>query len=140
MFNSIKIIFMKKIKFSGFAVLFLFVLASQFVKGDIIIRKDETGTGTLGPAKAQTFTSISSTINIPVTADIVGSELIVDFTTTVGTAYVSVVDNSGNVVYQTVVDAFSTSEVAIPVDGMRSGKYSLKISYGSTRLIGDFRL
>ena len=140
MFNSIKIIFMKKIKFSGFAVLFLFVLTSQFVKGDIIIRKDETGTGTLAPAKAQTFTSISSKINIPVTADVVGSELIVDFPTAVGTAYVSVVDNSGNVVFQTVVDTFSTSEVAIPVDGMGSGKYSLKISYGSTRLIGDFRL
>jgi hypothetical protein len=84
--------------------------------------------------------SFSSTFIIPVTADIIGSDLIVDFTTTVGTAVVSVVDQNGNVVYQTVVDTFSTPEVVIPVDGMSSGDYSLKISYGSTHLIGDFQL
>jgi hypothetical protein len=139
---------MKKIKFSGFAVLFLFVFANQFVWGDILIRKDDPNpptqpnnvTSMSSMTRIKASSSTSSSNFIPITADVVGSELIVDFTTTIGTAYVSVVDDGGNVVYQTVVDTFSTSEVAIPVDGMGSGKYSLKISYGSTRLIGDFRL
>ena len=139
---------MKKFKLSGILILFLCVFANQFVWGDILIRKDPdqtTGkpnsiTSMSSMTRIKASSSTSSSNFIPVTADVVGSELIVDFTTTVGTAYVSVVDDGGNVVYQTVVDAFSTSEVAIPVDGMRSGKYSLKISYGSTRLIGDFRL
>ena len=139
---------MKKFKLSGIFILFLCVFANQFVWGDILIRKDPdptTGqpnsiTSMSSMTRIKASSSTSSSNFIPVTADVVGSELIVDFTTTVGTAYVSVVDDSGNVVYQTVVDTFSTSEVAIPVDGMGSGKYSLKISYGSTRLIGDFRL
>ncbi len=140
---------MKKFKLSGIFILFLCVFANQFVWGDILIRKDPDPTQPNQPNNVTSMSSMtrikassstSSSNFIPVTADVVGSELIVDFTTIVGTAYVSVVDNSGNVVYQTVVDTFSTSEVAIPVDGMGSGKYSLKISYDSTRLIGDFRL
>jgi hypothetical protein len=85
-------------------------------------------------------TAFQSQYVIPVTADIIGSDLIVDFTSTVGTAVVSVVDQNGNVVYQTVVDTFSSPEVVIPVDGLSSGAYSLKIAYGSTKLIGTFQL
>ena len=131
---------MKKFKFSGLFILLLCVFANQFVFGDIIIKKDDPGTGTLCPLSFSKARTLTSSTYIPVTANVVGTELIVDFTTTVGTAYVSVVDQSGNVVYSTVVDTFSTSEVVIPVDGLSSGKYSLKISYGTTRLTGDFQL
>lgn len=137
---------MKSINLKSLIILSLFlcVLSNQFVKGDIIIRKDDPGTGTAAPLSLQKATTSTFTLSssnfIPVTADIIGSELVVNFTATVGTAYVSVVDNAGNLVYQTVVDTFSTSEVAIPINGMSSGKYSLKISYGSTRLTGDFHL
>jgi hypothetical protein len=134
---------MKKInfRFLGLFVLLLSVFSNQVVFADIIIRKDD-GTG-LQPnnvlSKSRTL-SLSSNTFIAVTADVVGADLIVDFGTSVGTALVSVVDQNGNVVYQTSVDTFNTSEVIIPVDGLSTGKYSVKISYGSTKLIGDFNL
>ena len=137
---------MKKFKLSGFVISLFCVFAFQNVFAvDVPLKKDDP---TIQPnvasmsamTKLKSFASTSSLSYIPVTADVVGTELIVDFTTSVGTAYVSVVDNSGNVVYSTVVDTFSTSEVIIPVDGMNSGKYSLKITYGSTHLTGDFQL
>jgi len=131
---------MKKFKFSGFLILFVCVFGILNVSAQIPLKKDPPTTQPnsftrLGASSFSTQTSF-----IPVMADVVGTELIVDFTSTVGTAYVSVVDHSGNVVYQTVVDTFSTSEVIIPVDGLSSGKYSLKISYGTTKLTGDFQL
>ena len=139
---------MKKIKLSSIAILLFSVFAFKnvFADNDVPLKKDDP---TIQPniitpmsnmTRFNSSTSTSSLNYIPVNAEIVGTELIVDFATSVGTAYVSVVDNNGNVVYQTVVDTFSTSEVVIPVDGMSSGKYSLKISYGSTHLTGDFQL
>jgi len=123
------------------------VFSNQFVFADIVLKKDDPGTGTLPLSPAMSsmtkFKTSSSTITssyIAVTADVVGTELIVDFGATVGTAYVSIVAESGNVVYSTVVDTFSTSEVIIPVNGLSSGKYSLKVSYGTTKLSGDFQL
>ena len=140
---------MKRINFRlvAFLVVLFSVFSSQFVFADlIIIRKDGnqgSAPNVLSAAKVSSLsvtTSLSSTSVIPVTADLVGSDLYVDFTSTVGTAYVSVIDKSGNVVYQTVVDTYSTSEVVIPVDGLSSGSYSLKITYGFTNLIGSFQL
>jgi len=139
---------MKKINFRllSFFVVLICVFSNQVVFADIFLKKDDPapggGSNVASASKISSLKSASlqSQFVIPVTADIIGSDLIVDFTTTVGTAVVSVVDQNGNVVYQTVVDTFSTPEVVIPVDGMSSGDYSLKISYGSTHLIGDFQL
>ena len=134
---------MKKInfRFLGLFVLLLSVFSNQVVFADIIIRKDDPAPGGVpNNILSKRTLSLSSTSFISVTADLVGTDLIVDFGTSVGTALVSVVDQDGNVVYQTSVDTFSTSEVIIPVDGLSTGKYSVKISYGSTKLIGDFKL
>jgi len=144
---------MKKInfKFLGIFIVLLCVFSNQVFAELIIIRKDDPAQGgSSNVVSASKSTSLKSSLLksaslqsqfvVPVTADIIGSDLIVDFTSTVGTASVSVVDQNGNVVYQTVVDTFSTPEVVIPVDGLSSGNYSLKISYGSTNLIGDFQL
>ena len=143
MFNSLKIIFMKNLNFSGVLIL-LCVFSSQFVFGDIILKKDDP---TIQPNSATSMSSMlktksSSTAStvIPVSADIINSELIVNFSSIIGTATVSVVDVNGFVVSQTIVDTFTTSEVIIPVDGLNSGKYSLKISYGTTKLTGNFQL
>ena len=134
---------MKKInfKFLGLFVLLLSVFSNQVVFADIIIRKDDPNPSTIPTAQSKLKTlSLSSTSFIAVTADVVGTDLIVDFNSSVGTAFVSIVDQNGNVVSQTSVDTFSTSEVIIPVDGLSTGKYSVKISYGSTKLIGNFNL
>jgi len=134
---------MKKINFRllGFFVVLLSVFSNQVVFADIIIRKDDPIPGGV-PNNITSFRTLSLSSNsfIPVTADLIGTDLIVDFSTTVGTAFVSIVDQNGNVVSQTTVDTFSTPEVIIPVDGLSSGKYSVKITYGSTNLIGNFKL
>ena len=148
---TLTIFFMKKINYRllSFFVVLLCVFSNQVVFADIIIRKDNTDPATqpnnvVSAAKSLSMGSkanLSSAKSfIAVTADLSGSDLIVDFSSTVGTAVVSVVDQDGNVVYQTVVDTYSTPEVVIPVDGLSSGNYSLKISYGSTHLTGDFQL
>jgi len=135
---------MKKINFRllAFFVVLLSVFSNQVVFADIIIRKDDPAPGSAPNTIMSTARTLSlrSSSFISVAADVVGTDLIVDFGTSVGTALVSVVDQNGNVVYQTSVDTFSTSEVIIPVDGLSTGKYSVKISYGSTKLIGDFNL
>lgn len=143
---------MKKINFKllGFFIVSLSLFTNQVVFADILIKRDDPAPGGGSNIATQSY-SLSTTTStktyssrtkffIPVTADVVGTELIVDFTTSVGTAYVSVVDANGSVVYQTVVDTYSTPEVVIPIDGLSSGKYSLKISYSSTNLTGDFQL
>jgi len=140
---------MKKInvKLLSFFIVSLLVFSNQVIFAGIIIRKDDPAPGT----QPNNILSASATVSaksyslraqsyISVSADVVGSELYVDFSTTVGTAFVSVVDQNGSVVYQTVVDTYSTSEVVIPVDGLASGQYAVKISYGSTHLIGNFQL
>ena len=140
---------MKRINFRllGFFGVFLFAFSNQVLSGDVLIRKDDPAPGgapNVLSASALTTSSktysLSSKSVIPVSADVIGSELFVDFSTSVGTSYVSVVDAYGSVVYQTVVDTYSTPEVTIPLNGLSSGKYSVKIAYGSTKLIGDFKL
>src|ERR1035437_6151620 len=134
---------MKKInfRFLGMLAVLLCVCSTQVVFADNILIRNDGNTGNQPNALIATKSySLSSQSVIQVTADLSGSDLIVDFSTTVGTAYVSVVDKSGNVVYQTAVDTFSSSEVIIPVDNLSSGSDSVKISYGSTKLIGNFKL
>jgi len=136
---------MKKInfRFSGLFIVLLCVFSTQLVsaKNDIIIRKDDdTGFQPNNVLSAARTMSVSSRTFIPVNADIIGNDLIVDFSSSVGTVFVSIVDNTGNVVYQNVVDTYNTSELIIPIDNLSSGKYSLKFSYSATNLIGNFQL
>ena len=107
---------------------------------DVPLKKDG-GTNTvpniLTPLKTL---SLSSFTYLSVSADLTNNELTVDFGAPVGTATVTIVDASDAVVYQIAVDTYSTPEVVIPVDNLSSGIYKLKISYGSTNLIGEFQL
>jgi len=124
---------------STFLVL-LGLLVSNQVFSDIIIRKDNSNP-TNQPNNVTMMKSLSKTVQtaIPVSAEVDGTNLTVYFDSNVGTAIVSVVDQSGAVVYVTTVDTFGTPEVVIPLNGLSSGSYSSKISYGSTKLIGDFQ-
>ncbi|HLP06497.1 MAG TPA: DUF3244 domain-containing protein [Paludibacter sp.] len=120
-------------------VLLIFLsMFSVYASSEIIIRFDDWK-GTV-PKPTVMTQSATSSIDIPLSANLIGTDLILDFTTSVGTAYISVVDNKGDVVYQTVADTVLEPEVIIPLDGLKGGKYSVKISYGSTNLIGDFQL
>jgi hypothetical protein len=136
---------MKKInvKLSGIFIALLCVLSIQNVLAvDVPLKKDNGDPGTVPTITSQSASTMTTTTRaktvISVSANVTGSELIVDFGNGVGTAFVSVVDQGGNVVYYTVVDTHSNPEVVI--DGLTAGKYSLKIAYGSTKLIGTFQL
>ncbi len=143
---------MKKLTSKSFGKLIFLLgmfLTTQFSFGDILIRKDTNSDPGLQPMGVTTLsatsltttsTSTSTYTTYPVSADVIGTDLIVDFSKSVGTAYITVVDYSGAVVYMTAADTYSSREVVIPVDGWSSGKYSVKIAYKNTKLIGDFWL
>ncbi|HET7733158.1 MAG TPA: DUF3244 domain-containing protein [Paludibacter sp.] len=76
----------------------------------------------------------------PVTYDIIGSNLAVCFNSKIGTATVSVEDQYGNVVYQSVVNTNTQSVLYIPVQGLEIGSYVLKVTSSSTNFIGAFQL
>lgn len=121
-----------------------FLSVQNILATDPPLKKDDDGPGSVtnnvSTMSSLSRTTISVLTTIDVTANLEATELYVDFNSPVGTAVVSIVDSNGQVVYQTTVDTYSTPEVIIPVDGLDSVDYSLKISYDSTNLIGDFRL
>ena len=135
---------MKTINYKIFTAFLLFFslcqIQSVFAGDDVPLKKDD-GTGTAPNVMTPSRMSVTTnTTFIPVSATINETELIIDFTSNVSTAYISVVDANGSIVYQTVADTFNSTEVIIPLDGLTAGKYTLKISYSTTKLSGVFNL
>lgn len=95
----------------------------------------------LHPDDVGATTSIRTTksrVVIPVSAEIVNSELDLYFTTSVGLATVSVTDEDGNVQYLEVLDTDSESDFAIDLSSLTPGTYTLNVVYGSQTIVGDF--
>jgi len=138
--------------FSTLAILLGMLFSYQSVFGDILIRKDNTDPGTqpnIVSAMSISSTSISTSSTtattsktnfsaILVEADVYGSNLVVDFDRPVGIAYITVLDHSGNTVAFETVNTYFDDEAVISLHGLSRGNYTLKISYGSTKLIGTF--
>ncbi|MHB9142391.1 MAG: DUF3244 domain-containing protein [Paludibacter sp.] len=139
---------MKKFNFllSSILLILFFVIPFQNVLAvDVPLQPGDTGGGSIGPLPKITSYSLLSTSTITetinaVTVDLTGNELILNFNNQVGVAQISIVDQSGFIVYQDAVDTYSTSDLVIPVDTWESGKYTIKITYGTTSLSGSFRL
>lgn len=127
---------MKRInfKFLGSIALFFILASTQLFAVDILLRKDDPnpGTVTLEPMRAR------RTVTVPVLAEISNGEIGVYFGSSVGTAYLTVLDASGAVVMYEALNTNDETEFHFSLDGLANGKYTLKISYGSTRLTGDF--
>lgn len=81
-----------------------------------------------------------SLTEIPVSAVLNDPELAIYFESPVGTATISVYDEFDQLVYQEMVDTYSTPDVVISVANWESGNYRLNITYGSTNLHGEFLL
>lgn len=134
------------LKFLGTLVLLLCAFSSQAVFATIIIKKDDPASGggsnvmMMSKSSALKTTSLQTQSIIPVTADIINGELGVFFSSPVGVATVSVVDQYGNVVEITTIDTNSNSELYISTAGWEAGSYTLKITYGTTHLSGTFQL
>jgi len=68
------------------------------------------------------------------------TDVTLNFLYPVDTALVTVENENGEVVYQEAVDTFTTLDALIDTQNFDGGVYTLKISYGSTDLIGEFEL
>lgn len=68
------------------------------------------------------------------------TDVTLNFLYPVDAAQVKVENESGEVVYMETVDTFTTLDAAIDTQNFDGGVYTLKISYGSTDLIGEFEL
>jgi flagellar hook assembly protein FlgD len=84
--------------------------------------------------------SLSIQSTIPVSATLNDTQLGVFFSSSVGVATVSVVDQYGSVIETSTIDTSSSSELYFMIDGWESGTYTLKITYGTTNLVGNFQL
>jgi len=62
------------------------------------------------------------------------------FDWSVGNASITVYDEAYNIVHQEVVNTSSTTEVYINNTAWSSDDYTLKVSYGTTNLIGYFNI
>lgn len=112
-------------------IAFSFLSISNLIAGDIIIRRDN-------PIPPQPGLDSFDMIYVTATED--NSELAVYFEEAVGDATITVYDASNQVVYQTVIDTDSQSAAFIDISAWSSGDYTLKISYDTTNLIGEFTI
>ena len=101
---------------------------------DLPLKKGEA------PGIGNNMLSKSMATAAPVSVSLDDTELGIFFNKSVGVAQVTIVDETGSVVYQEVIDSNSTTETYIEVGGFDSGSYSLQITYGSTKLVGTFQL
>jgi len=129
---------MKKINYSviSFITLLFCVLSVQTVFAvEVPLKKGDTGAGGIGSNMLSKSTSI-----LPVLVSIDETTLSLQFSKSVGIAQITIEDENGNVVYQDVVNTKSSLESNIETGGFDSGNYTLKVSYGTTTLIGNFQL
>ena len=120
--------------FSKICIIAGFILIAQFsFATEITIRKDD-------PKQPPPTQTDGLTGDIIVSATIDATELAVYFEESVGDATITVYDASSNVVYQEVVDTDASLEVFISSSTWLSGDYTLTITYGTTDLIGDFKI
>jgi len=116
----------------GQIVVLVLLVFSQYVSADYIGRGDDGNTKPNITSSITTLSMESSLYIDDITIDVIGSDLIVNFNSSVGIATVTVADKNGNVVYQTTADTDTTSEVIIPVSFFTSGTYTVEVAYGST--------
>jgi len=68
------------------------------------------------------------------------TDITLNFLYPAGVAQVTLENENGDVVYQEAVNTYSTLDAAIDTQNLDGGVYTLKISYGSTNLVGEFEL
>lgn len=127
---------MKKLNLSLFSILMLlfYSLSSQTVwAGDVPLKADD-GLSSFDPHTTRAPVSIA----LDVTQN--ETDVTLNFLYPVGAAQVSIENENGEVVYQGAVDTFTTLDSSVDTQNLDGGIYILKISYGSTDLVGEFEL
>ncbi|MFT3751496.1 MAG: DUF3244 domain-containing protein [Paludibacter sp.] len=76
----------------------------------------------------------------PVTYDILGSNLAVCFNSPIGTATVTIENQTGNVVYQSVVNTDTQSVLYVPIENWKTGNYTISVASESIDFVSGFHL
>ena len=124
---------MKKVNsslFGIFMLLFCIVSVQSIFAVEVPLKKDNPAQGSMS----------KSTTTLPVSVSINDTDLGIVFSKSVGVANITIEDQTGNVVYQDVLDTSSTRTTSIETGGFDSGNYTVTIFYGTTILIGNFQL
>jgi hypothetical protein len=128
---------MKKINLPFFSILMLLLLCclpiQTILAGDVPLKADE-GASSFDPHTTRAPVRIA----LEVTQN--ETDVALNFLYPVGATQVTVENENGDVVYQEAVDTFTTLDALIDTQNFDGGVYTLKISYGSTDLIGEFEL
>jgi len=128
---------MKKLNLRLFSILMLLLFTFPFqaiYAGDVPIKSEDPNdynipsTGTRAPVR----------IALEVTQN--ETDVTLNFLYPVGAAQVTVTNENGDVVYQEAVDTYTTLDAYVDTQSLDGGVYTLRISYGSTNLIGEFEL
>jgi len=123
-----KSLFLKCVFFLSFIVSNAGLFASE-----VIIRKDDP-VKTIPPQPNRVETEL------PVTAYEDGVDLFIYFEYPVGNATITIEDENQQIVYQCVVDTYTSDTAIIPIEYWDAGLYTIHISYGTTNLIGEFNV
>lgn len=127
---------MKKLNLPLFSILMLLLCSLPFqtiMSGNIPLKPDMDPNATKG-----TYQRAPVSIALDVTQN--ETNITLNFLYPVGVAQVTLENENGDVVYQEAVNTYSTLDAAIDTQNLDGGVYTLKISYGSTNLVGDFEL
>ena len=118
----------------SFLMLLLCSLPFQTISAvDVPLKPDMDPNATKG-----TYQMAPVSIALDVTQN--DADVTLNFLYPVGATQVTVENENGEVVYMETVDTFTTLDAAIDTQNLNGGVYTLKISYGSTNLIGEFEL
>lgn len=125
---------MKKINLPLFSILMLllFTLSFQTISaGEVLLRPT-------GPIIDDNNQRAPVSIALDVTQN--ETDVALSFLYPVGSTQITIENENGELVYQGAVDTFTTLDAAIDTQNFDGGVYTLKISYGSTNLVGEFEL
>ncbi len=102
--------------------------------GYVLLKKDN-----MNPGSEPDYTQ-KAPVRIALDVTQNDADVTLNFLYPVGAAQVTVENENGEVVYQEAVDTFTTLDALIDTQNFDGGVYTLKISYGSTNLVGEFEL
>ncbi len=114
-----------------FLILSFIVSNAGLFASEVIIRKDDPK-DPIPPQPNRVETEI------PVTGYEDGVDLFIYFEYPVGNATITIEDENQQVVYQCVVDTYTSDTAIIPIEYWDAGFYTVHISYGTTNLNGEF--
>ena len=126
---------MKRINLPLFSILMLllFTLPLQSISArDVPIKSEDPSDYNIPDNNAPVRIALNVTQN--------ETDVTLNFLYPVDAAQVTVENENGEVVYMETVDTFTTLDALIDTQNFDGGVYTLKISYGSTNLVGEFEL